>query len=121
MIKSTMAPLSALTTVAVFKWSQYDAAIPMAPWSQGSKVVYRKVLFLYCAYDVFPGLIEMIPYFFYDLVGEKREQMYLALNERRALMATEVSDEMQTMLQMLREEDAEENAVPTPSLHGEQE
>lgn len=26
---------------------------------------------------------------FYDLVGEKRERMYIALNERRALMAKE--------------------------------
>ena len=119
MIRSTMAPLSALTTVAVFKWSQYDATIPMAPWSQGSKVIYRKVLFLYCVYEVFPGFIEMIPYFFYDLVGDKREQMYLALNERRALVATEVSDEMQTMLQMLREEEQEETGTETPSMRAE--
>ena len=29
----------------------------------------------------------MIPYIFYDPVGEKREKMYIALNERRALIA----------------------------------
>ena len=109
MIRSTMAPVSALTTVAVFRWSQYDATIPMAPWSQGSKVIYRKVLFLYCAFETLPRFVEMVPYFFYDLTGEKREQMYLALNERRALVATEISDEMQTMLEMLREEEAEES------------
>ena len=46
--------------------------------------------------------------FFYDPTGGKHEQMYIALNERRALMATEVSDEMQTVPEMLQEEEEAE-------------
>ena len=38
---------------------------------------------------IIPTFIHIIPYFFYDLVGEKREKMYIALNERRALLAKE--------------------------------
>ena len=108
LIVSATTPLNALMTVAVFKWTKYDPTISKAPWSQGSKAVYRKVLFLYCAFETLPRLITTVPYFFYDLVGEKREKMYVELNERRALMANEMSDEMKTMLVMLAEEEAEE-------------
>lgn len=111
LIRTTTAPLKALMTIKVFKWSGYDPTIPMAPWSQGSKVVYRKVLFLYCAFECIPRFIETIPYFFYDITGEKREKMYIELNARRALIAEEktVSDEMQSMLDMLEAEDKGEN------------
>ena len=71
------------------KWSGYDTTLPQLPWIQGSKTVYRKVFFLYRGIKIIPTLVKIIPYFFYDLVGEKRERMYIALNERRALMANE--------------------------------
>ncbi len=89
LITKITAPLNALLTVKLFKWSGYDSTIPMNPWSQGSKIVYQKVFFLFTAIHFLPNVVRMIPYFFYDLVGEKRERMYIALNERRALMAKE--------------------------------
>ena len=89
LITKITAPLNALLTVKLFKWSGYDSTIPMNPWSQGSKIVYQKVFFLFTAIHFLPNVVKMIPYFFYDLVGEKRERMYIALNERRALMAKE--------------------------------
>ncbi len=69
--------------------SGYDSTITMLPWSQGNADVYRKVFFLFVGINLFPRIIKAIPYFFYDLVGEKREKMYVELNERRALLAKE--------------------------------
>ncbi len=110
LIRSTLTPLNALMTVVVFKWSGYKAEISPAPWSQNSKVVYRRVLFLYCAFETFKKVISLIPYFLYDIIGEKREKMYIALNERRAMLANEktVSDEMQAMIEMLEVEAVKE-------------
>ena len=78
----------------------------MKPWSQGSKVVYQKVFFLFIGISILPDVIRMIPYLFYDLVGDKRERMYIALNERRALMAKEDqgNDELEEMVQVLASE-----------------
>lgn len=89
LIKKVTAPINAVLTVLLFKWSGYDTTLPMLPWSQGSKIVYQKVFFLYIGISIFPKIIRCIPYFFYDLVGEKREKMYVALNERRNLIANE--------------------------------
>ena len=89
LISKITAPLNSLLTIAVFKWSGYDPTIDMLPWSQGSKTVYQRVWFLYTGISIIPTVIHMIPYLFYDLVGEKREKMYIALNERRALLAEE--------------------------------
>ncbi len=111
LIGRVTAPLNALLTILVFRWSGYDATIPMGPWSQGNKVVYQKIYFLYIAAGVLPGLVRTIPIFFYDLVGKKREQMYIELNERRALLAKshqgeeEVSEEMQAMIDALAQEE----------------
>ncbi|HRT81674.1 MAG TPA: hypothetical protein P5127_00775, partial [Oscillospiraceae bacterium] len=105
LIGKVTAPLNALLTIFVFRWSGYDPTIPMAPWSQGNKVVYQKVYFLYIAAGVLPYLIKTIPVFFYDLVGEKREKMYLELNERRALIAKQeegkISDDVQAIIDSL--------------------
>ena len=90
LIGKITAPLNSMLTILVFKWSGYDSTIPMLPWSQGSKVIYQKVWFLYTGISIVPTVVHMIPYFFYDLVGEKREKMYIALNERRAMMAEEM-------------------------------
>ncbi|MBQ9506073.1 MAG: MFS transporter [Clostridia bacterium] len=86
------APLNTVLSIALMKWSGYDTTLPQLPWIQGSLTVYRKVFFLYRGIHIIPTLVHVIPYFFYDLVGEKREKMYIALNERRALMANEHSE-----------------------------
>lgn len=75
----------------------------MLPWSQGSKKVYQRVFFLFNGIRILPSVVRMIPYFFYDLEGEKREKMYIALNERRALLAKEhtVNEELEEIMESL--------------------
>ncbi len=89
LISKLTAPLNTLLTIKIFKWSGYDTTITMLPWSQGNKSIYQKVFFLFIGISILPDVVRMIPYLFYDLVGEKREKMYIALNERRALLADE--------------------------------
>ena len=106
LITKITAPINAWFTIKLFKWSGYDTTITMKPWSQGSKVVYQKVFFLFIGISILPDVIRMIPYLFYDLVGDTRERMYIALNERRALMAKEDqgNDELEEMVQVLASE-----------------
>ncbi|MBQ6019139.1 MAG: MFS transporter, partial [Clostridia bacterium] len=106
LINKLTAPLNSLLTIWLFKWSGYDLSLTMLPWSQGSKKVYQKVWFMYIGISIFPDVIRMIPYLFYDLVGEKREKMYIALNERRALLANEDQGnaELEAMLESMEEE-----------------
>lgn len=101
LITKVTSPLNAWLTVEIFKWSGYDTTIPMLHWSQGSKSIYQKVFFLFVGIGLLPHFIKIIPYFFYDLVGEKRDKMYIALNERRALIAKE--DEMSRDIENLIE------------------
>ena len=82
-------PLRTIFGLSMIKWSGYDTTLPMRPWAQGSKLIYQRVFFLYRGLGIFSTFVNIIPYFFYDLVGEKREKMYIALNERRALLANE--------------------------------
>lgn len=109
LIKKVTSPLNALLTVKLFKWSGYDPTITMKPWSQGNKLVYQKVFFLFNGISLIPQFISIIPYFFYDLVGEKRERMYIALNERRALIASKEkeADEINELVEMLADEGAD--------------
>ena len=110
LITKVTSPLNALLTVQLFKWSGYDPTITMKPWSQGSKLVYQKVFFLFNGITLLPTFINIIPYFFYDLVGEKRERMYIELNERRALMASQNidgNDEVSELAEMLAAEDSD--------------
>ncbi|NLA77707.1 MAG: MFS transporter [Clostridiales bacterium] len=106
LIKKVTSPLNALLTIKIFKWSGYDTTIKMLYWSQGNKAVYQKVFFLFTGINLLPKFIRIIPYFFYDLEGEKREQMYIALNERRALLANEnnTNESIDEMIEMLQEE-----------------
>ncbi len=105
LIHKVTAPLNALFTVFLFKWSGYDSTIPMLPWSQGSKVVYQKVFFLFVGIGLMKDLVGVIPYFFYDLVGEKREKMYVELNERRALLAKEnvINEDLENVMKAVEE------------------
>ena len=77
-------------------------------WSQGNKLVYQKIFFLFAGISLLPNVVKAIPYFFYDLVGEKREKMYIELNERRALIAkakeNELNEEIKELAEMLGEE-----------------
>lgn len=110
LITKVTAPLNALLTIQLFKWSGYDSTIPMLPWAQGSKKVYQRVFFLFNGIRILPNVVRMIPYFFYDLEGEKREKMYIALNERRALLAKEhtVNEELEEIIESL---EADEETV----------
>ncbi len=101
------APINALLTIKLFKWSGYDSTLPMLPWSQGNRNVYKRVFFLFYGMTAFPNIISMIPYLFYDLEGEKREKMYIALNERRALLAKEqaVSDDLKEIIESFEEDE----------------
>ena len=101
LITKITAPLNSLLTIKLFKWSGYDSTIDMLPWSQGSKTVYSRVFFLFIGIDLFPKFVKVIPYFFYDLTGEKREKMYIELNERRALIASERNAEQEQMEEIM--------------------
>ena len=82
-------PIRTAFGLAMIKWSGYDTTLPQRPWAQGSKLIYQRVFFLYRGLGIFSTFVNIIPYFFYDLVGEKRERMYIALNERRAMLTDE--------------------------------
>ncbi len=107
LLSKVTTPLRALMTIKMFKWTQYDATQPMLPFQQGNWTVYKKVYFLYVLFGMLSKTIQTIPYFFYDLVGEKRERMYLELNERRALIAQEKAQEMSAEMETLVEALAE--------------
>jgi Na+/melibiose symporter-like transporter len=111
-ISKVTEPLKALWTIAVLKWAGYDPNIASnKPWLQArvheNSTMYSKVFFLYNFTDILPNLIGMLPLIFYDLEGKKLDDMYTALNERRALIAKEntVSGEMAAMIEMMAEED----------------
>jgi len=112
LIGRVTAPLSALVTIAVFKWSGYDPNIAgNRPWSQlrvrENQTMYSRVFFLYKLSNLASFCFNMIPMIFYDIEGKKKEDMYTALNERRALIAKEntMSEEMAAMIGMMAETD----------------
>ena len=115
LISKITEPLRAIWTILVLKWAGYDPNIASnRPWSQArvreNSTMYSKVFFLYNFADILPNVINMIPLFFYDLEGKKLEDMYTALNERRALIADEsaMPSEMAAMMEMMAEEEAAE-------------
>lgn len=101
-------PLNTLFALAVIEWSGYDTTLPTTYWAQNSVDVYRKVFALYALSGFVPSLICTIPYFFYDIDGEKRDRIYKALNERRALIAKEnqgkMNEDMAVLVDMISEE-----------------
>ncbi len=53
----------------------------------------RHALFWMCTFlPVVTGMLSIIPKFFYDLSGEKRDRMYMELRERRKAIAAEVKE-----------------------------
>lgn len=107
-IKKLTQPLNTLMAIAVIKWTGYDTTLESTYRAQNSVNVYRKVFALYAAGGFLPDLINTIPLFFYDLDGQKKIDMYKALNERRALLAKEnqgrLSENMSELVKMLSEE-----------------
>ena len=104
-------PLKTLMAMWVIKWSGYDTTLPSTYWAQNSVDVYRKVFALYAAGgSLVPTIINAIPLFFYDLDGQKKIDMYKALNERRSLMAKEnagrLSEDMTALISELQQETA---------------
>jgi Na+/melibiose symporter-like transporter len=112
LISKVTAPLNTLFTLFVLRWSGYDQTQGeglTANWSQAGVMenytMYSRVFLLYMAGSFLPQLVQTIPLFFYDLEGKKKEDMYIALNERRALMAKTASEEeIEALAEMLVEE-----------------
>ncbi|MCL2495619.1 MAG: MFS transporter [Oscillospiraceae bacterium] len=106
-------PLKALVTIMVFKWSGYDPNIAgNRAWSQEcvreNLTMYSRVFFLYKLANLASFFFNMLPMIFYDLEGKKKEDMYTALNERRALIAKQhtMSGEMAAMIEMMEKQEA---------------
>ena len=114
MIMKVANPLNAVFTIMIMEWTGYDTSLPMKTWIQGDKRIYQKVFFLWQVSDILPKIVKTIPYFFYDLVGEKKEQMYLALNERRALVATDANREITALAEAIGRET---NTIPSETIH----
>jgi len=103
----------ALMTIAVFKWSGYDPNIAFDKrWSQDvvreNSTMYSRVFFLNRFTNILGFIAGLIPLFMYDLTGKKREDMYAALNERRALVAEQdiMSAEMAAVMEMAAKQNA---------------
>ncbi|MDR1465542.1 MAG: MFS transporter [Oscillospiraceae bacterium] len=110
LVGKVTAPLQAMMTMAVFRWSGYTPALTNVKWSQqnvrNNTQMYSRVFMLYNLADIVPNVLNAIPLLFYDLEGKKKAEMYLALNERRAEMAKShvMSDEMAAMVEALASE-----------------
>lgn len=83
-----------LAPMLVYTWSGYQ-------FSQSTNIAYadqtNDVLMKFLAiYTIIPAafvLLQAVPIFFYDMVGEKKDRITAALAERRAAANTEVTDE----------------------------
>lgn len=97
LVKKVTSPLQAMMTIAVFRWSGYNPAIGSGKWSQNTvranTGMYSKVFFLYNIANIIPSILNAIPLFFYDIEGKRKEDMYIALNERRAAIARKSESE----------------------------
>ncbi len=83
-----------LAPMLVYTWSGYQ-------FSQSTNIAYadqtNDVLMKFLAiYTIIPAafvLLQAVPIFFYDMVGEKKDRIIAALAERRAAANTEETDE----------------------------
>lgn len=83
-----------LAPMLVYTWSGYQ-------FSQSANIAYadqtNDVLMKFLAiYTIIPAafvLLQMVPVFFYDMVGEKKDRITDALAERRAAAEAETTDE----------------------------
>jgi len=108
-----MDPLRALMTIAVFKWSGYDPNIGAnRRWNQAivreNSTMYSKAYFLSQFGNIINFVLRIIVLLFYDLEGEKKAEMYAALNERRALVAQDAKpEELAALMEMMAESNAQ--------------
>ncbi|HOO25253.1 MAG TPA: MFS transporter [Clostridiales bacterium] len=86
------------------RWIGYD----QTAYIKGAKQTDHTKYWLFAAFSIFPfatGFIGMIPMFFYDLSGKKREQMYAELLDRRAnISKTASSGDAETMARVAAEQ-----------------
>jgi Na+/melibiose symporter-like transporter len=106
MIQKITAPLNAMMTLAVFRWSGYSPNLLGGnPWTQAvvreHAATYARVFMMYIISGILPGLVTSVPLLFYDLEGAKKEEMYRALNARRVLVANQEGAESASLAQML--------------------
>ena len=118
LIGRVMTPFSTLWTIAVIKWVGYDPNIGSTKkWTQAlvqdNSIMYSRGFFMYSFANIVPDVVRMLPLFFYDLEGKKKEDMYIALNERRALIANNntLPEEMEAMIEMMAEKEMAEGKV----------
>ncbi len=106
LIGKLFAPIETMFGLAMIKWTGYDTTIPRTHWAQKNKVVYQKTFFLQRGLNLISTFVRIIPYFFYDLVGKKREDMYIAINERRAMMTAEMNtnEALEEIMESIEEE-----------------
>jgi Na+/melibiose symporter-like transporter len=115
LVMKVTAPLKALFTMVVFRWSGYNPSIGAGKWSQNvvraNSTMYSRVFALYVFGDFVPHIINTIPFFFYDLEGVKKEEVYRALNERRAMIAQENArtNETGALVEILSAEEANDS------------
>jgi len=114
LLKKVNEPLKTLLSIAIIKWSGYDPNIASdKKWSQdvvrANGTMYARVFFLYNLENIAKFFFSLIPMFLYDLEGEKKEAMYVALNERRAMLASgsALSAEMEALIGMAQESETE--------------
>jgi len=113
LVKKTTAGISALMTMAMFRWSGYDPNVGSNKrWSQElvrrNSAMYKKAYFLYRLGNIPQFIFNLIPMIMYDLEGKKKEDMYAALNERRALIARQagLSAEMEALVEAVAAEES---------------
>ena len=108
LISKVIEPLRTLMAVAMIKWIGYDPNIGgTRRWSQdivrANSTMYSKVFFVWKFGNILSFFAKLIPLLMYDIEGKKKEDMYIALNERRALLAKEDSSlaEISAMVEMM--------------------
>ncbi len=86
------------------RWIGYDQTSYIKGIQQNDNTKY----WLFAAFSILPfatSFFGMIPMFFYDLTGKKRETMYADLLERRSNMSQNASDaDEETMARIAREQ-----------------
>ena len=108
LISKVTEPLKTLMAIAMIRWIGYDPNIGSNKrWSQdivrANSTMYSKVFFVWKFGNILSFFAKLVPLILYDIEGKKKEEMYIALNERRALVAKEdaMSAEMEAMVEMI--------------------
>ena len=113
LVSKVIEPLRTLMAIAMIKWIGYDPNIGgNKRWTQEivreNSTMYSKIFFVWKFGNILSFFAKLVPLIMYDIEGKKREDMYIALNERRALVAKEsaMPDGMETLTEMLAQVNA---------------